>query len=399
VQRTVSSEMGTRPSELTRVSSVLVDNDDMYWPPPRDRLYHTAIELISLHNSPKLGECRPRFNGMRSECHKYAPELSGAPVSPDNLSSSSPAVKLSLFPTGGFCAVSSRLPLPQNVETDFTTPTIDQNGMNAKIVSEVHCVAAEPHATFLHIAVTQGRQQVAYASAVLGRLRRGYRIFQMRSNLGTRIELCYLFVRIRISSVHNLWATPRQLRIQNSYRNSELNELREEVAGMTTELEKMDDLKRHIAKLQSHTVEVATSGEAALEMAPHTSDEAPRPRVEAASFILSNQQNASAPASAPAVAAQLSSPQRVLPETAAASTGARLSIPFGRTRSKAKLPMGRQQPAEAKSPTPSLLRGRKSRAASDQEDDASLQPQPKLYAPSRETLDVDAMQNDKQGWV
>eukprot|EP00966_Prymnesium_polylepis_P053486 1236752-Prymnesium_polylepis.2 len=38
---------------------------------------------------------------MRSECHKYAPELSGAPVSPDNLSSSSPAVKLSLFPTGG----------------------------------------------------------------------------------------------------------------------------------------------------------------------------------------------------------------------------------------------------------------------------------------------------------
>eukprot|EP00966_Prymnesium_polylepis_P053487 1236752-Prymnesium_polylepis.3 len=83
--------------------------------------------------------------------------------------------------------------------------------MNAKIVSEVHCVAAEPHATFLHIAVTQGRQQVAYASAVLGRLRRGYRIFQMRSNLGTRIELCYLFVRIRISSVHNLWATPRQV--------------------------------------------------------------------------------------------------------------------------------------------------------------------------------------------
>eukprot|EP00966_Prymnesium_polylepis_P053485 1236752-Prymnesium_polylepis.1 len=54
VQRTVSSEMGTRPSELTRVSSVLVDNDDMYWPPPRDRLYHTAIELISLHNSPKV---------------------------------------------------------------------------------------------------------------------------------------------------------------------------------------------------------------------------------------------------------------------------------------------------------------------------------------------------------
>ena len=83
--------------------------------------------------------------------------------------------------------------------------------MNAKIVRRVHCVAAEPHATFLHIAVMQSRQQVAYVSAVLGRLRRGYRIFQMRSNLGTRIELCYLFVRVRISTVHNLWATPRQV--------------------------------------------------------------------------------------------------------------------------------------------------------------------------------------------
>ena len=83
--------------------------------------------------------------------------------------------------------------------------------MNAPFAETVHCVAAEPHATFLRISVADSGQEVAYETAVLGRLRPGYRVLQMRGLLGTRIELCYLFVRISFGSEPNLWPTPRQV--------------------------------------------------------------------------------------------------------------------------------------------------------------------------------------------
>jgi len=82
--------------------------------------------------------------------------------------------------------------------------------MNAVFGTEVHCVAAEPRATFVRVGVTEGKQEVAYAVSVLGRLRGGYRVLQLRSVLGTRIELAYLFVRISFGAVRNRWATPRQ---------------------------------------------------------------------------------------------------------------------------------------------------------------------------------------------
>ena len=95
--------------------------------------------------------------------------------------------------------------------------TRSAHARSAAFDEKVHCVAAEPHATFLRIGITDGRQgEVAYETAVLGRLRRGYRVLQLRSVLGTRIELCYLFIKIRFGSDPNLWATPRQLRIQSS---------------------------------------------------------------------------------------------------------------------------------------------------------------------------------------
>eukprot|EP00966_Prymnesium_polylepis_P099034 2293552-Prymnesium_polylepis.1 len=31
-------------------------NDDLYWPPPRQRLHHTTITFVSLHNCPKVSE-------------------------------------------------------------------------------------------------------------------------------------------------------------------------------------------------------------------------------------------------------------------------------------------------------------------------------------------------------
>ena len=115
----------------------------------------------------------------------------------------------------GFCAVSSSLPVPQNVETELVTPAVEGNGMNAAFDRAVHCIAAEPSATFLRVSVhdsNRQRQEVAYETAVLGRLRRGYRILQLRCPLGTRIELCHLFVRISFGSENNEWATPRQVR-------------------------------------------------------------------------------------------------------------------------------------------------------------------------------------------
>eukprot|EP00966_Prymnesium_polylepis_P257476 5948095-Prymnesium_polylepis.1 len=83
--------------------------------------------------------------------------------------------------------------------------------MNASFGNAVvHLVAAEPGATFLRIGVTDLGQEVAFATAILGRLRRGYRVLELRNLLGTKIELCFLFVQISFGSERNLWPTPRQ---------------------------------------------------------------------------------------------------------------------------------------------------------------------------------------------
>ena len=109
--------------------------------------------------------------------------------------------------------MSKSLPLPASVETESAIPAVKGNGMNAAFDQTVHCIAAEPDATLFRVSVSDGSgQEVAYETAVLGRLRRGYRILQLRSPLGTRIELCYLFVKISFGSEPNEWANPRQVR-------------------------------------------------------------------------------------------------------------------------------------------------------------------------------------------
>jgi hypothetical protein len=99
----------------------------------------------------------------------------------------------------GICALSTTLQLPEKIETEVSLPLRD-NGMNAVFDEEVHCLATEPFATFVRVAVLDQDREVAYATAVLGRLRKGYRVLLLRSPLGTRIELCYLFVRITFGS-------------------------------------------------------------------------------------------------------------------------------------------------------------------------------------------------------
>jgi hypothetical protein len=111
----------------------------------------------------------------------------------------------------GFCALSTILPLEMSGETEVKTRCVLGNGMNAAFVQEVHCVAAEPDATFLRASVTDGGLEVAYETAVLGRLRCGYRVLHLRGLLGTRIELAFLFVRVRSGLEPNMWQTPRQV--------------------------------------------------------------------------------------------------------------------------------------------------------------------------------------------
>eukprot|EP00966_Prymnesium_polylepis_P301755 6971726-Prymnesium_polylepis.1 len=54
--------------------------------------------------------------------------------------------------TAGFCAISSTLPLPDRateLHRELSTPAVPTNGMNAAFNTQAHCVAAEPHTTFL----------------------------------------------------------------------------------------------------------------------------------------------------------------------------------------------------------------------------------------------------------
>eukprot|EP00966_Prymnesium_polylepis_P056296 1302441-Prymnesium_polylepis.1 len=145
---------------------------------------------------------------------------------------SSQSVTISLHPIGGFCAVSSVLPLPQAVESEITLAQEDVEGRATGAVfnQQVHCVATEPHATFFRVGVSDGGREVAYEIAVLGRLRYGYRVLQLRGALGTRIELCYLFVRISFGSEPNLWSTPTHARIQNAQHGTEVLRLKELLA-------------------------------------------------------------------------------------------------------------------------------------------------------------------------
>mmetsp|Transcript_10776 Transcript_10776/g.28272 ORF Transcript_10776/g.28272 Transcript_10776/m.28272 type:complete len:609 (+) Transcript_10776:1-1827(+) len=194
-----------------------LDGDAGYWPPSREQLHRTTVDIISLHNLPKRAEARPRFRGSRGACHEHEPVLSGRLVPPTYAQDpSSPQVFFFVHTIGGFCGVSKALPLPHTVETECALSlNIKANGMNAVFGQRLHCVAAEPHATFIRIVVSDAGHEVAFESAVLGRLRRGYRVLQLRSTLGTRIELACLFVHISLGSELNIWATPRQLQRQH----------------------------------------------------------------------------------------------------------------------------------------------------------------------------------------
>lgn len=142
-------------------------------------------------------------------CASLALEIFACSVVPF-LSYANAIAAIRFIACAGFCAISCEFPISdEKAVTEVEVAGVHRNGMNAPINKAVHCLAAEPHATFLRVSIADGGQEVAYESAVLGRLRSGYRILHLRSTFGTRIELCYLFVKISISSTLNLHAGPR----------------------------------------------------------------------------------------------------------------------------------------------------------------------------------------------
>jgi len=240
-----------KPQEmLTHTMASPAESMDMqsYWPQLRERYHRTTVEVLSLHNLPKGNERRPRYGGSRAACHQYEPELSGFAAPPDNLPPSVPSLKISLHPIGGFCAVSKSLPISHTVENEVSIAASDGNGLNAQFNQEVHCISAEPDATILRVCVLDYGEEVAYETSMIGHLRRGYRIFQLRSKLGTRIELCSLLVRLTFGDEINIWATSRQMRLQlwkNSQRSLEplTNEEERACAPATSRLPLAIDVK------------------------------------------------------------------------------------------------------------------------------------------------------------
>jgi len=136
--------------------------------------------------------------------------------------------------------VSKKLPLPWLTKADTTLKPTD-NGLHARIEEEVHCFAAEAHATFLRVAIRDGDRDVAFETAVLGRLRGGFRVLRLRSSLGTRIELACLFVHVSFGTVPNLWPTPRCLRRQAGRASRERSSRSEEFAHHMDEIAKLRD--------------------------------------------------------------------------------------------------------------------------------------------------------------
>jgi len=232
---------------------------DAYWPPPREKLQCISIEVLSLHNLPKRGEVRPSYCGSRSACHSFVSELSGAPAPPPRASDpSQPVITLELHPIGGFCALSKTLPLPHRIDTEMS---LEQRscGINAIFVGEtVHCVAAEPNATFLRVSVGDEGHEVAYEIAVLGRLKRGYRVLMLRSAVtGTRIELCYLLVRKSFVLSRNRWTTPRQLRVKSSMVEEQWFSLDEMISKrVKPHLDEAVRLKEELAELRQRNLEL-----------------------------------------------------------------------------------------------------------------------------------------------
>ena len=176
------------------------------------------------------------MQGVHSASHTCVPWLSGSwngPVACDPLS---PFIKFALHPIGGFCSVSTELP-PSHIRSEHVTAAVQQNGRRPRFGETIHCLAVEPYQVFLHVAIVDNNmiEEVPYETVVLGRLRPGYRVLQLRNRRGTRIEFCFLFVKISFGREDHKWATGDDLRIQNRRLRDALREAQLDHAKETAE--------------------------------------------------------------------------------------------------------------------------------------------------------------------
>jgi len=210
------------------------------WPPQRTTVRHVKLKLVSLHQLPTRKEVRPDLAESahhqpealhsianakeRREAAEVKRNLSGEAEPPQATGGVvSPSLSVSLHAIGGYAGVSTKLPPKKRPSTKYSTPAIPSNGLTAFFGTTVHCFAAEPRQTILHIAVDDtaspskggsaqaamaGMGHAAYEAVVLDTLRPGYRCLPLRSNLGTRIEMCSLLLHIQIDDAPNPVATP-----------------------------------------------------------------------------------------------------------------------------------------------------------------------------------------------
>jgi len=216
------------------------------WPPPRVQLKVVTVQPITLFQLPKRNAERPMLDGARSRVHDYVHELSFSHAKLKKQGELGqapylPSVCLELHAIGGFHCVSATLP-PSSGATRQLVRTLGFTGDDFHYDDKVHCIAAEPNACVLRVAVVdeEAGQEVAYDTVVLGAVREGYRVIHLRSMLGTRIESCYLLVHIAFSTQVNAWVGEHEL-VQTLYKQRlELDESRARVAELESKLEKYE---------------------------------------------------------------------------------------------------------------------------------------------------------------
>ena len=197
------------------------------WPPPRSELFRASLRILSLHQLPTRGECRPRFiRGLESER-----DVSGEEHPPVGGAVSSPKVTIELHPIGGFCCVSRTMPADDGANKQASTEQVDGNGFNARFDQTFHCLAAEPRETILRIAVWDHSEVVAYETLVLGTLRQGWRSLQLRDRHGTKIELCFLALQIELGTEPHVYASRRELSDRIAEQQRTIEELRSQLGA------------------------------------------------------------------------------------------------------------------------------------------------------------------------
>lgn len=145
--------------------------------------------------------------------------------------------------SAGFSAMSRSLSMPLSLqtETEVSTSIREGNGLNATFDETFHVLCAEPDCTMLRVSVLDGGSEVGYAVSVVNDLLAGYRVFQMRSLLGTRIELCYLLVWISPGAEANVWYTPRHQELMMRGQEARLKDQQKQIDHLMSVLKRQNN--------------------------------------------------------------------------------------------------------------------------------------------------------------